>query len=390
MQRNSVRQTGFSLLEMMIVLCISVVILMVIVPSFIRTAQVNNEQSAASVAQAIGSAELAYANQFHQFVPPQNLVGNLAIAPSCLNVFGLLQGSQTLSPTGYTMTWTPTGTANTTTCAGVNGYSGFQIVLNPKSKALAQKYFLYSSIDTTIHYSTSGPASITDPVYTSPTTATFGGGSGNGNGNGVGGGSVWGGNWNNSQSYLVGQIVVSPGSYNGATGNAGAYLSITANSGNYPPADPADWLYLPGGSAGYSPAPPPSLNSGSSGMGPIALGGCGTGGFNTGNITTYCAPLYQVTGLTSSSVSTYTKFSFTIPTTVSQTFYVAIGNSRSGGTAWCYMRGNQDTTCNNATQGGGSLTIGPGDQSSIYVGLQSQSDSGASFSWPNANWSLNP
>ena len=215
--------------------------------------------------------------------------------------------------------------------------------------------------------------------------------------------------WASGGNYSTGQFVFLPQDATNPGGIYGLAINLTGQNNGSPFADytgaqsllklPADWFVLTASSlpqpnkaalaslsAAIDPPLPLSL-SGSTGL--VLIGNCPLS-FDPTQINTYCNR-YQITGLANSNTVSYTNFSFTVPTMIGQTFYVAIGNTRSGGAIWCYVRSNQDVSCTNATQGGGSLTINPGDQDSIFIGLESQANgTGGSYSWPSSNWSLNP
>jgi len=346
------------LISALIATAIVMTMLAALVPTLIRKAQIDNADAAAQTLNAIGSADFLYASKYGAFVTPAQLVGNLAATAlqPCQNPFGFLMGSQSSAPRGYVMTFTPGATVPSSSfnCSGVVGYSSFQITMDPTDKLEASRRFLYSSSDTSIHFTDEArDATLSDPKYT--LSADLVGGS-NGNSTAPSNGTGYLGTWNQGQSYAIGSYVLlspacigsyAPGSADGgcSSGGVGMFVNISGkNNGmtganeawaGFPAGDSTDWQAV-GGAVSFVPMgnPNPGITGTLGGAGnplPVPNATSGTGGnpqnaFNTTN---------TVTG----SSQNFTQLSVVLQTVV------PAGGNGINVEVWSPRNGGQDVYC---------------------------------------------
>jgi hypothetical protein len=396
------QHSGFGLISVLLAAACVMVLAAAILPSSIRLFQVNNEVGAAQSLGAMAAANFTYASRYGSFVAPSALVGNLAntTAQPCANPLWLLQASQASASAGYKAPVFLGGTAATTPpCTGINGFQSYQIQVDPISPLEATRHFLYDSSTSQIYFTTEPREATTgDAVYQ---LASIGGGVGSGSA-GTGGGTSGGGTTNNitvwnSTAVAVGNSVLRATNINGDTcsasgssgGYTGVYVSLIAGNTSDPCQNTgagANSWFCTCGIPTWSAAPPPGLNGTFQNVQAGPGGGCsGTG--NDLSQAGYCNQLSVAIPGSISSVS-YHNFSFSLstPNTAGATLYIQIENLNNHSAISCFVSPNGSTS---SCSGTGTLSISPGDQNAVFIGLQFPGGQGQPTSWASGSFAVN-
>jgi type IV pilus assembly protein PilA len=158
-------ETGFSLIELMIVIAIILIIAALAIPNFLQARISANQASAASTVRTINTAAVSYSTAWGDGYPPTLAsLGTTAANASCAGA-ELIDNTIADAPSqkaGYTFSYLPQGASITnppTGCAA--GYSQYLITATPNS-VLTGTQSLCMDEAYVLHYSSTGVAIATE------------------------------------------------------------------------------------------------------------------------------------------------------------------------------------------------------------------------------------
>ena len=149
------KEKGFSLIELLIVLAIILIIAAIAIPNFMKSKMAANEASAVGSIRTINTSQVAFASA----CPDQGFTGTIADfatgAATCPGASGLLD-SQLVTGTksGYTFTLASPGATPRT---------AYTINADPLTASSGTRYF-FSDESGVIRYATGGAAVVTSPA----------------------------------------------------------------------------------------------------------------------------------------------------------------------------------------------------------------------------------
>ncbi len=161
-------QTGFSLIELLIVVAIILIIAAIAIPNLIRSKMAANEASAVSTLRTLTTAEISYQSTWGNGFAPG--LANLAPAsPATCDSAGLvdnlLSSANTFNKSGYAFTYTP-GAALSTAGPGCTaaGSSSFKVNADPQSRGGTGQRSFYVDETGTIRANPAAAATAADPA----------------------------------------------------------------------------------------------------------------------------------------------------------------------------------------------------------------------------------
>jgi type IV pilus assembly protein PilA len=142
--------SGFSLIELLIVVAIILIIAAIAIPNFLRAKMAANESSAVSSIHSVNTAEIQYASSY----PTIGFSAVLTdLGPSGSNYIDAILAGGTKS--GFTFTYTQNATDTPS--------DGYTINANPVTRGVTGIKSFYSDQQNVTHYNSSAVASAADP-----------------------------------------------------------------------------------------------------------------------------------------------------------------------------------------------------------------------------------
>jgi len=150
-------QTGFSLIELLIVVGIILVIMAIAIPELMNARMSANEAAAVTNIRSIVTSELAYSMEYNMgFSTALGQLGGTGMAPSSANALLIDSVLATGTKTGYQYQYAVTATAG--------GFPvGFSINGNPIAHNFTGRRYYYSDQAAVIYVNYNAPASASDP-----------------------------------------------------------------------------------------------------------------------------------------------------------------------------------------------------------------------------------
>jgi type IV pilus assembly protein PilA len=151
------RQTGYSLIELLIVVSVILIIAAIAVPNFLRARLAANEASAVSSCRTVNTAEFTYmafyqkgySSTLAQLGPPSS--GPATSAAADLIDVGLAAGQRS----GYLFTYTPSALSDT-------GYTRYAFQANPAIPNNTGTRYFFTDPSGVIRQNVGGPAGPSD------------------------------------------------------------------------------------------------------------------------------------------------------------------------------------------------------------------------------------
>ena len=155
---ESNRQSGFSLIELLVVVAIILVIVAIAIPNFLASRMAANESGAVQETRAITTAEVAYHTQYGVGYAAQlSFLGDgAAVTVTSAGLIDSVLASGT--KTGYHYNYA----ALNQDAAG--HYQSFTVNSNPASPGFSGHKYFFADETSIIHVNLLGPASSADPA----------------------------------------------------------------------------------------------------------------------------------------------------------------------------------------------------------------------------------
>jgi len=159
------KQSGFSLIELLVVVGIILIIAAIAVPSLLSATWSARQTKAVGFLNAISQANSMYEQKYQDGYAPTIgvLAGPTTAAPTC-DLAEVLDNSLPATMTNssqYIITYTATGTALTTAATGCTnpGQSGFLVTAQPMTAGAANSYCIDEA--SILHVDTTGGTAVT-------------------------------------------------------------------------------------------------------------------------------------------------------------------------------------------------------------------------------------
>jgi type IV pilus assembly protein PilA len=156
---NGLRQRGFSLIELLIVVAIILIIAAIAIPNFLKSKMATNETSTVASMRTLNTAMITYQSQCPTVGYPASLVDLGPSAPSaCVggaNIVDNIIGVANPQKSGYSFTYAPVPAGG-----GING--SYTLNADPQSRGVTGQRSFYTDPSGVIRYNQGAAAASTD------------------------------------------------------------------------------------------------------------------------------------------------------------------------------------------------------------------------------------
>jgi type IV pilus assembly protein PilA len=160
-KHRAVGESGFSLIELLIVVAVILIIAAIAIPNFLKSRIAANEASAAENLRAISTASVVYNSTWGNGYPPSmDAMGGSGSTATCdaANLLDPVIATAPYIKTGYAFAYTgEEGTVTGAAGCGAPGYWGYLITATPESALTGTRAFC-SDEPGEIHYNLTGTA----------------------------------------------------------------------------------------------------------------------------------------------------------------------------------------------------------------------------------------